>query len=327
MRIYPLLLKPRLFPRVWGGRRLQEIIAPDLDFAPALGEVWTVHGDLQITNGSYMGQTLGQLWKRHADEISGSELAMDHFPLLVKWLDTSEWLSLQVHPDDEQAKLIEGRDDVNGKVECWYVVNVSGTGELICGCRTEADVQEIAHLNGKDLLPHLHRQNVRQGDFLFLPAGTIHALGPGITVLEVQQSSDITYRFYDWDRPHFEGIDRPLHLRQARQAWLHSKRTAMDGGWLPRQTWGDLLTANTYFTQEIIEGMGPWHWDVECMEIIAVVQGQGRLVLNDASVSLVSGRVAVIPAAGKTVDIFPLLGRMQFMRIMCPAASCSQGCG
>lgn len=320
MRIYPLLLKPRLFPRVWGGRRLQEIIAPDLDFAPTLGEVWTVHGDLEITNGSYMGQTLEHLWQRHSKELGGNGRVPDHFPLLVKWLDTSEWLSLQVHPDDEQARLLEGRPDVSGKVECWYVVNVAGDGELICGCRTEADVQEIAHLNGRDLLPHLHRQNVKQGDFLFLPAGTIHALGPGITVLEVQQSSDITYRFYDWDRPHYEGIDRPLHLQQARRAWLNSTRISVHGGWEPCQSLGTMLTANNYFTQEVVEGDGPWRWDVECLEIIAVIQGQGRVTLDDASVPLISGRVAVIPAAGKSAEVAPLLGRMQFMRIMCPAS-------
>ncbi|MDO5297577.1 MAG: class I mannose-6-phosphate isomerase [bacterium] len=319
MRIYPLLLKPRLFPRVWGGRRLQEIIAPDLDFAPALGEVWTVHGDLEIVNGSYMGQTLGELWQRHSLELFGNVNSLDHFPLLVKWLDTSEWLSLQVHPDDEQARLIEGRPDVNGKVECWFVVNVSGDGELICGCRTEIDAQEIAHLSGRELLQHLHRQKVRQGDFLFLPAGTIHALGPGITVLEVQQSSDITYRFYDWDRPHYEGIDRPLHLQQARQAWINSKRIAVHGGWTPRHSLGVMLTANNYFTQEIVEGDGPWRWNIECLEIIAVIQGQGKIALDNSAASLVSGRVAVIPAAGQTVEVTPFLGRMQFMRIMCPA--------
>ena len=284
-----------------------------------LGEVWAVHGDLRVANGLYAGQVLDDLWKRFPLELSGTAAADGCFPLLVKWLDTSDWLSVQVHPDDEQARLLEGRPDASGKVECWYILSTADEGELICGCNTEEDVQQIASLSGKELLAHLHRQRVRPGDFLFLPAGTIHALGPGITLLEVQQSSDLTYRFYDWDRTNTDGAERPLHIAKARQAWLHSQRIGSHSGWRPRTALGELLTANTYFAQEVVEGSGSWCWDIDGLEIVAVLRGRCQALLGEASAELAAGGVALFPAAAKSASLSSLSENVQFVRIMCPA--------
>ena len=316
MHVYPLALTPRLYPRIWGGRSLQRELAPHSDFELPLGEIWAVHGDLQIKNGAYAGESLDSLWSRVRTDMAGS-CAAERFPLLVKWLDTSDWLSIQVHPDDVQARLIEANPKASGKVECWYVLAVDGPGELICGFAPGVTRADVICGSGSDLLPLVQRQRVKPGDFLFVPAGTIHALGPGITVLEVQQSSDITYRFYDWDRRPVGGIVRPLHIPQARRALLDSLRIDIWGGWRPHQILGQLLTANKHFAQELIRLDAPLEWKPEALEILVVVNGEGELSLDGASCNLTLGEVVLVPAVSRLVRIEPEQP-MKIMRVILP---------
>ena len=317
MDIYPILLEPRLFSRVWGGDTLPSVFASDKDLDLPLGEVWVVHGDLKCCNGVYAGCSLDDIWQRFPQDMSGKEQVPDEFPLMVKWLDTKEWLSIQVHPDDEQARLLENNPHASGKVECWYVTAVRDRGELICGCRDEEGVRKLAELSGRDLLPHLHRQSVRCGDFLFVPSGTIHALGPGITVLEVQQRSTITYRFYDWDRQPRAGVERPLHLRQARQAWLYSSRVSLHGGRHPELELGRLLTANVFFAQELIEVNGELTWDYQGLEMIIVLDAACQVSLGGSTVEVKPWGTVILPAAGSRVSL-RVSEKAHVMRVMCP---------
>lgn len=317
MVVYPILLEPRLFSRVWGGRALPPVFAPDKVLDLPLGEVWAVHGELTCRNGAYAGCCLDDIWRRFPQAMSGTERVPAEFPLMIKWLDTDDWLSIQVHPDDAQARVLEDDAQASGKVECWYVMAARHQGELICGCRHEDDVQKLAELEGRELLPHLHRQCVQRGDFLFVPPGTIHALGPGITVLEVQQRSTITYRFYDWDRQPQAGVERPLHLRQARQAWLRSSRLALHGGRQPRSVLGELLTANAFFAQELIVVNKELSWDYQGLEMIVALDAPCRVTLGGIAVELEPMGTAILPAAGERVAL-STAGEARIMRVMCP---------
>ncbi|GIW04672.1 MAG: mannose-6-phosphate isomerase [Thermomicrobiales bacterium] len=205
----PIRVAPQLRERVWGGKRLRSE-------GPPVGEAWVIHTDSEIVGGPGSGKTLGALAHAWGESLVGHHVLRRHgatIPLLIKLIDAAEWLSVQVHPDDHTAQELEGSGHV-GKTEAWYVLAAEEHTEIIAGMREHVGAAELADaIVAGTILDHVERLPVRPGQTVFIPAGTIHALGPGILVYEVQQNSDLTYRVYDWGRPASAG--RELHLRQA----------------------------------------------------------------------------------------------------------------
>lgn len=202
--------------RVWGGKRLAELFGRDLPDFP-VGESWEVHGELEVSEGPLKGRTLNRLVEEFGRELLGGRgNPAESFPLLTKWLDCREWLSVQVHPDDALAMELTGDSSQRGKTEAWYVTHADPESRLIHGLRTGASLDEVEAAQGDEVLKCLGEISPRIGDLLFTSAGTVHALGPGYVIYEIQQSSDLTYRLYDWGR------DRPVHpvesLRCMREA-------------------------------------------------------------------------------------------------------------
>lgn len=203
-RISVLPLASRDVERVWGGQRL----APG---APQpVGERWLAYDENPVSGGPFAGRQLADALEELGGEFIGSvpfERYGLELPLLVKFLDTAEWLSVQVHPDDAYAHAVEAGTGFHGKTEAWYVLE--GEGEVVYGLEHPADAATVrqAAFDGS-LWPMLHRERVRAGQVVFVPAGTVHALGPGLLLYEVQQRSDLTYRLYDYGRP------RELHLEK-----------------------------------------------------------------------------------------------------------------
>ena len=208
-----IMLKPVLHNNIWGGRRLAEY-GYDLPEGP-VGECWGIsahpHGDCEIDGGTYAGMTLSQLWDEHHELFEGA--AGDRFPLLIKVLDAREDLSIQVHPDDTYAN--EHENGSLGKHECWYVLDTHPGGQIIVGQRAH-DRAEFAQMveegrwdDLKNLVP------IEKGDFFDVKPGVMHALMGGTMILETQQSSDVTYRVYDYDRRQADGTLRELHLEKA----------------------------------------------------------------------------------------------------------------
>ncbi|WP_047390429.1 type I phosphomannose isomerase catalytic subunit [Exiguobacterium sp. ZWU0009] len=210
-----LKLEPIFQERIWGSQRLKEEFDYEIPHG-TIGECWGIsahqNGENTINNGPYSGHTLSELWANYRQELFG-DFTHETFPLLVKILDATDDLSVQVHPNDEQAYSLEG--ERFGKTECWYVLDAAPGSELILGhtAQTKAEL-EVAVANEKwsDLLK---RQPVKKGDFVFVESGTIHAIGKGIMILETQQSCDTTYRVYDFDRTDDKGNKRELHLEKA----------------------------------------------------------------------------------------------------------------
>ncbi len=205
----PFKLIPQYREYVWGGNRIRPA-------AERTAEAWVVYEHNQIADGPMAGITLAQAAEEYGAALLGSRV-VDHtgkkFPLLIKILDAAMWLSLQVHPNNEQAQRWEGAGHF-GKMEGWYVIEADEGAQLISGFKPGVRSEEIASTVGtKSLLDLVSWKNVHVGDSLLIKPGTLHALGPGVMLYEVQQTSDITYRVYDWDRPKQEGRD--LHLEQA----------------------------------------------------------------------------------------------------------------
>lgn len=209
----PLFLKPVFQEKIWGGNRLSTVFGFDLP-SQKIGEDWAIsahpHGVSTVENGEFKGQKLDQLWAEHK-ELFGNPTE-EVFPLLTKILDAEDELSVQVHPDDNYGMTHEGE---LGKTECWYIIDAEPGAEIIYGhhAQTRAELAEMIEKGQWEEL--LARVPVKKGDFFYVPSGTIHAIGKGIMILETQQSSDTTYRVYDYDRRGADGQLRELHIQQS----------------------------------------------------------------------------------------------------------------
>lgn len=213
--LYPMLLEPALLVKVWGGRRLETVMHKTLPTSEPYGESWEMHDNCRVVNGAYRDRTLGDLLSEFGADLIGTVSdPNDGLPLLVKLLDATDWLSVQVHPNDEQARALEG--EPRGKTEAWYVIDAQPDSQLVIGVDPQAARDEVAEaVRANRLEDLLIYADVAQGDVLYVAAGTIHALGPGVMVYEIQESSDLTYRFYDWGRMGLDGKPRPLHIEKA----------------------------------------------------------------------------------------------------------------
>ena len=202
-------LEPQYRERVWGGQRLK---AQD----PPVGEAWVAFGESVVSEGAHAGQTVAELAARYGAALLGDDAASrfgTRFPLLVKLLDCADWLSVQVHPDDEQARRLVG-PDASGKTEAWHLIEAEPGASILAGTKPGTTRAELeAAIRGGNILEVAQRREVHAGETYLLPAGTLHSLGPGLLLYEVQQASDTTYRVYDWGRPARAG--RELHVEES----------------------------------------------------------------------------------------------------------------
>ncbi len=218
----PLVFEPYLRPVVWGGRSLEQRLGKKLPGEERFGESWELsahpHHVSRVAEGPWKGTKLTDLWDRHRNELAGSKLPEEaKFPWLIKFLDCHELLSVQVHPDDALARQLLG--DESGKTEAWVVLEAAPGSRIYAGLKsgtTRADLER--HLDAGTVAECLHGFTPRPGDCVFLPAGTVHAVGGGVLLAEVQQSSDATFRLFDWNRVGPDGKPRPLHRDAALQS-------------------------------------------------------------------------------------------------------------
>ncbi|HEV3138576.1 MAG TPA: type I phosphomannose isomerase catalytic subunit [Pirellulales bacterium] len=218
--LYPLRFHPILRRYLWGGRRL-ETLGKALGAFHDYAESWEVvdHGADQsvVANGPLAGRTLGELVRQHGRELLGRHAGVKQFPLLFKFLDAHDRLSIQVHPDDARAARLDPPD--LGKTEAWVILAAEPGSFLYAGLRRGFDRAALEREVARDTCELcVERIEPRAGDCFFLPAGVVHALGPGLLVAEIQQASDTTYRLYDWSRRGPDGQPRPLHVAEALEA-------------------------------------------------------------------------------------------------------------
>lgn len=291
--LYPLLLTPTLHVKVWGGRKLETVLGKMLPGDAPYGESWELHDTSTIANGEYAGKTLSDLIEHYGTDIIGYGFDVaEGLPLLVKLLDATEWLSVQVHPNDEQAKKLEG--DPRGKTEAWIILASEPDAKLVIGVQPGTSQTQMAEAirDGK-LEDILEYATVEAGDVLYMPANTVHAIGPGILLYEVQQSSNVTYRLYDWGRLGLDGKARELHIDKGVQV------SNLDT--LPQviQPNGDLLVNGEYFqTKRIMLSAEEQLFNTDgAFHSLTCVSGSINIQHPVETVTVAMGQTAFIPAA------------------------------
>lgn len=225
--IYPIKFIPILQQKIWGGNKLVTEFNKESDLSN-IGESWELSGVENfvsiVANGNLAGKTLTELIETHKGDFVGEKVYKNfgnEFPLLFKFIDASDDLSIQLHPNDELAKI---RHNSFGKTEMWYVLSADENARLYAGFSKKMDREiYLNHFNKGEVLDVIHVDEVKKGDVFFIEVGTIHAIGKGILIAEIQQTSNITYRIYDWDRVDTQGNGRELHTDLALDALDFSK--------------------------------------------------------------------------------------------------------
>jgi len=301
-RLYPYLLQPQLHEALWGGSTLVTRYGKSGDTQRSWGESWECWSESLITNGDLAGTTLGESLRLGGPSVLGIGItasAANQLPLLTKVIDAHDRLSVQVHPDDAAARRLERQE--NGKTECWVILQAAPNAEVMLGfARATSEVEVRQRIAAGSIADLLRRVPVRAGDVLLVPAGTIHAIGAGIVLFEVQQASTLTYRVYDWGRRDAAGQPRTLHLDKA--AAVLDYRRAVHGTIkrLPYHVLGtdrQLLIAHSAFGLEEIR-----------------VPSTARFLSESCSSVVMTQREPVTVRAGNvTVDVPP------WTSLFCPA--------
>jgi mannose-6-phosphate isomerase len=316
-QLYPLLLRGELKDVIWGGQALGALLGKSLPAGATVGESWEVHDTARVVNGALAGTSLHVLFQGMGEWLIGSALRQANLPgilpLLIKFIDANQTLSVQVHPDDDYARAHEAqRPYHNGKTEAWYIIAASPEGAVYHGWRqrtTAAAVRQAVEEGRLEGL--LVRVPVRAGDVVFVPAGTVHAIGAGVLLYEVQENSDITYRLYDWNRTDASGQPRELHLEQSlavldysagHHAIRHGLPVEMAAG---QRT---LLIACRYFLLERLTLTAPHEETLhgDTFHALSLLEGEATIALPGAEPLPASrGDTILIPAAGRGYTIIP----------------------
>ncbi|MCG1036322.1 type I phosphomannose isomerase catalytic subunit [Polaribacter sargassicola] len=305
-----LKFTPILKDKIWGGEKLIKVLNKDSDRTD-IGESWElsdVKGDTSIvSNGDLKGKDLKELISEYKAELMGEKIYNhfgEKFPLLIKFIDAKEALSIQLHPHDDLAK---ERHNSFGKTEMWYVMQADEKSNLIVGFQKEVTSKEyLEHLENKTLLDILNVDEVKKGDVYFIPTGRVHAIGAGVMLAEIQQTSDITYRIYDWDRPNPDGTYRELHTEEAIDAIDYSAQDSYKTVYSKEQNTSSEIVSCPYFTTNVlpIEGeLSINHSDKDSFVIYMCVEGNVEFQYQDQTEKLKTGETILVPACIKDIKI------------------------
>ena len=315
---------PRFDPRPWGTHDLSPIY-PNHPFDEKIGEAWLTGDDCQIANGPLTGQTLAQVSEKYQRELVG-DAARDaqRFPLLLKFLFPHEKLSVQVHPDDEQARRV---GQLWGKTECWYVAHAKPGAQIALGLKPGVTVAQLEHaIHEKQAEDLLNWLNVYSGDMIYVAGGTVHTLGPGSVIVETQQQSDTTYRLYDYGRT------RELHLKEGLAAVKLQVASGKVLRPVPRQLDGSnnrqaSLVAAPYFVVDMFEMKDAQELNTQAgagnnsAQILVAVEGCGIVEAPGAEpVTLAKGDAVVVPASIEKFTVRPQW-TLEFLRARVPGTA------
>lgn len=311
--LYPLKFKPIFKDKIWGGTRLKDLFNKDFQPLPNCGESWElsgVEGNLSVvTNGFLAGNNISELIEIYMGELVGEkvfETYGNEFPLLIKLLDTNSYLSIQVHPDDSYA--LKHHNSL-GKTEMWVVVDAQPGAEIITGFNRDVPPEQyVEFLENGRLKEILNVEMAQPGDVFYIPAGRIHAIGAGITLLEIQQTSDVTYRVYDWDRKDENGNYRELHTQQAVEVLDFQKYDNYKTPYSLEKDTPTELVRSPYFTTRMMEFSKEREFDysfVDSFVIFCCLQGNCMINYAGGVEVMQAGDTLLLPAELKSVTLTP----------------------
>lgn len=307
-----LKFEPILKDKIWGGEKLQSLLNKK-STRNDIGESWEisdVNGNISIvSNGDLKGSSLKELISHFKQELVGGKVYNqfgEDFPLLIKFIDAKEALSIQLHPHDDLAK---ERHNSFGKTEMWYVMQADKKANLIVGFNKDVTSEEyIEHLNNKTLTKILNIDEVKSGDVYFIPTGRVHAIGAGVLLAEIQQTSDITYRIYDWDRQDAEGNYRDLHTEEAIDAIDYKSQSSYHTQYTTNSNQSNEVVSCEYFTTNVLpltENQQINHKEKDSFVIYMCVEGEAEFVSGNSSETIKMGETLLVPASIKEFMIEP----------------------
>ncbi len=322
----PLQLSPVFKPKIWGRRSLAPLYPDQWTTRRGrtvsirypqrkglederIGEVWLTDDEAVFTNGALAGLHLAEACRRYGPELCGEGFADGRFPILAKFLFTSDWLSVQVHPDDDYARLNENGS--LGKCEMWYIIQAESQAEILLGLKPGTTLQELgAAIDQNRCSQLLQRFSPHPREAVFIPPGTVHALGPGLTLFEAEENSDITYRLDDFGRMGQDGKPRPLHREKALQVTRPHHPPLRD---LPQleleESYGVrrfVLACSFFAVEEItLAKIAAFAGPRARVEAFTVVSGEGRVEISSGWYAYRTGDVWLIPPATPSFRLAP----------------------
>ncbi|NOU47481.1 MAG: class I mannose-6-phosphate isomerase [Bacteroidales bacterium] len=311
--LYPFKFTPVFKEKIWGGQKIKEILNLKVDEIPNCGEVWLVSGvpdnPTIVSNGYLAGNELNELVEVFMGDLVGDKVYDqfgDIFPILIKIIDSNDWLSVQVHPDDALAAK---RNIGSGKTEMWYILQSDETGQLISGFnRPMTEEIYVKHLNDKQIKDILNFEKVEKDDVFFIPAGKIHALGPGLLLAEIQQTSDTTYRVYDWDRIDHKGMSRELHTEEALEAIDYKYVAEHKTKFAVKQNGTAPIVNSEFFTTNIIELSLPLrkdYSDTDSFVILMCIEGSCELKWDGEPIKMNISDTIIVPNIIDKIALHP----------------------
>ncbi len=312
-KLYPLKFKPVYKDKIWGGQKINTVLKRDFSPLPNCGEVWVLSGvegnQTEIEEGFLEGNELNELVEVYMGELVGDKVFEQYgneFPILIKFIDANDWLSIQVHPDDELAM---ERHETLGKTEMWYILDAEEKSELISGFSKKVSKEEyVQHLENKTLKNIMNFTPVEKGDVFYIPAGRVHALGPGILLAEIQQTSDNTYRIYDWDRIDKMGMVRDLHTDLALDALDFKVYDNYKTKYKEKPNQTAKMVESPFFTSNIIQlkqGLKKDYSELDSFVILIASEGSFDLTYDQNTYLVKYGEVILIPACIDKVELHP----------------------
>ena len=329
--LYPFKFRPVLKEVIWGGNALAERFGKEGKPGARIGESWEITGmsgeSSVVINGFLRGNTLEELSEIYMGDLLGDEVYErfgTEFPLLIKFIDARDTLSIQVHPDDALAG---ERHHAWGKTEMWYVIDSSPGAVIYTGFRKKTSREEyLEYFNAKKLPELINATPVKPGDAFFIPAGLVHAIGAGVLLTEIQQTSDITYRIYDWDRVDANGRPREMHTELALDAINYES----DGTGLirvdPVPDKPALLASCSYFHTSLLEITSPVIKDYSLTDSFIIFICTASMVVIEClghSEELSAGETILIPASADSVTVIPK-GKATLLEVYIPQKNSSK---
>lgn len=321
--LYPLKFAPIYKDKIWGGNKIQTVLNKDFGDLPNCGESWElsgVEGNIsEVSNGFLAGNTLEELIEVYMGDLVGDHIFDNfgvEFPLLIKFIDANDNLSIQVHPDDELSKK---RHNAFGKTEMWYVIQADSVSTLQSGFNQQVDQEQyLEKLEKNELTDILNFEEVAAGDVYFIPAGRVHAIGKGILLAEIQQTSDVTYRIYDYDRRDDEGNPRELHTELALDAIDFTLFPEYKSSYGPKPNESVELAKCKYFTTNVLElntAIEKDYNQLDSFVIYICLEGELQIETESGSETVQKGETILIPASIESVQLNPTTASVKLLEV------------
>ncbi len=321
--LYPLKFIPLYKDKIWGGNKIKTILNKDFGDLPNCGESWevsAVEGNISVVaNGYLAGNNLQELAEIYMGDLLGDKIYEKfgvEFPLLIKFIDANDDLSIQVHPDDELSKK---RHNAYGKTEMWYVLQADKGARLNSGFNQEVDQEKyLKFLEAKKLTEILNFEEVAPGDVFFIPAGRVHAIGSGILLTEIQQTSDVTYRIYDYDRKDEKGNTRELHTELALDAIDFSLQEKYKTGYEEKLNESSEIVSCKYFTTNVLhfdQTLEKDYNELDSFVIYICLDGNYKIEFENGSETGQKGETVLIPASLENVKLVPQTASVKLLEV------------